>query len=49
MAEEREMTVGRFVTAANEVTVGGFWTNQSKGELKTRRDYEILRIVSPCW
>ena len=23
MAESRDMTVGRFVTAANEVTVGG--------------------------
>ena len=49
VAEEREMTVGRFVTAANEVTVGGCWTNHAKGELKTRRDYEILRFVSPCW
>ena len=28
------MTVGRFVTAANEVTVGGFWTNHAKGELR---------------
>ena len=25
VAESREMTVGRFVTAANEVTIGGFW------------------------
>ena len=25
VAEKREMTVGRFVTAANEVTIGGFW------------------------
>ena len=49
VAEEREMTVGRFVTAANEVTVGGFWMNHAKGELKTRRDYEILRFLSPCW
>ena len=49
VAEEREMTVGRFVTAANEVTVGGFCTNHALGELKTRRDYEILRLLSPCW
>ena len=49
VAEEREMTVGRFVTAANEVTVGGFWTNHAKGELKTRSDYETLRFLSPCW
>ena len=25
VAESREMTVARFVTAANEVTIGGFW------------------------
>ena len=25
VAESRDMTVGRFVTAANEVTIGGFW------------------------
>ena len=29
-AEEREMTVGRFVTAANEVTIGGFWREHAK-------------------
>ena len=28
------MTEGRFVTAANEVTVGGFWTNHAKNELR---------------
>ena len=42
------MTVGRFVTAANEVLVGDFWTNHAKGEVKTRRDYDILRFLSPC-
>ena len=48
VAEDREMTVGRFVTAANEVTGGGFWLDHAKGELKTRRDHEILRFLSPC-
>ena len=48
-AEEREMTVGRFVTAANEVTIGGFWREHAWGELKTRRDHEILEFLSPCW
>ena len=38
VAEKREMTVGRFVTAANEVTIGGFW-----------REHEILEFLSPCW
>ena len=38
VAEEREMTVERFVTAANEVTIGGFWREHVKGELKTRRE-----------
>ena len=49
VAESREMTVTRFVTAANEVTTGGFWREHAKGELKTRRDHEILKFLSPCW
>ena len=49
IAESREMTVARFVTAANEVTIGGFWREHAKGELKTRRDHEILGFLSPCW
>ena len=49
VAESREMTVTRFVTAANEVTIGGFWKEHAKGELKTRRDHEILKFLSPCW
>ena len=49
VAEKREMTVGRFVTAANEVTIGGFWREQARGELRTRRDHEILEFLSPCW
>ena len=49
VAEDREMTVTRFVTAANEVTIGGFWREHAKGELKTRRDHEILKFLSPCW
>ena len=43
------MTVGRFVEAANEVTVGGFWREHAKGELRTRKDHEILKFLSPCW
>ena len=42
VAESREMTVARFVTAANEVTIGGFWREHAKGELRKRRDHEIL-------
>ena len=49
VAEKREMTVTRFVTAANEVTIGGFWREHAEGELKTRRDHEILEFLSPCW
>ena len=44
-----EMTVTRSVTAANEVTIGGFWREHAKGELKTRRDHEIFKFLSPCW
>ena len=40
------MTVARFVSAANEVTIGGYWREHAKGELKTRRDYEILKFLS---
>ena len=48
VAEDRDMTVGRFVTAANEVTIGGVWMEHAKVELETRRDQEILRLLSPC-
>ena len=44
VAESREMTVGRFVTAANEVTIGGFWREHAKGELRTRKNHEILKF-----
>ena len=47
IAERREMTVGKFVTAANEVTIGGFWREHAKGELRTRKDHEILKFLSP--
>ena len=43
------MTVGTFVTSANEVTFTGFWSEYAKGELKTRKTYEILVFLSPCW
>ena len=49
MAEGREMTVARFVSAANEVTIGGFWREHAEGELRTRRYHEILKFLSPCW
>ena len=49
VAESREMTMGRFVTAANEVTIGGFWREHTKGELRTRKDHNILKFLSPCW
>ena len=49
VTEKREMTVARFVTAANEVTIGGFWREHARGELRTRRDHEILEFLSPCW
>ena len=49
LAEGREMTVARFVSAANEVTIGGFWREHAKGELRTKTDHEILGFLSPCW
>ena len=49
VAESREMTLARFVRAANEVTIGGFWREHAKGELRTRKDHEILKFLSLCW
>ena len=49
MAENRDMTVGRFVTAANEVTIAGFWREHARGDLMTRKDHEILKFLIPCW
>ena len=49
VAEDREMTVTGFVTAANEFTIGRFWRELAMGDLKTRRDHEILKFLSPCW
>ena len=49
VAETTVMTLGRIVTAANQVTIGGFWREHAKDELRTRKIHEILRILSPCW
>ena len=49
VAESREMTVARFVTAASEVTIGGFWREHAKDELRTRKDHEFLKFLSHCW
>ena len=49
VAESREITVTRFVTAANEVNIGGFWREHTKCELRTRKDHEILKFLNPCW
>ena len=43
------MTVGRIVTAVNVVTIGGFWREHAKDELRTRKNHEVLRFLSPCW
>ena len=29
--------------------IGGFWIEHGKGELKTKKNHEILRFLSPCW
>ena len=44
VAEDKEMTVGKFAAAANESTIGGFWREHAKGELRNRRSHEILRL-----
>ena len=49
MIKSRVMTVGRFVTMANEVTIGGFRREHTKYELRTRKYPEIFRFLSPCW
>ena len=40
---------GGFVTAVNEVTIGSFWREHAKGELRIRKTYEILIFLSSCW
>ena len=47
--ETRDMTVGTFVTSANEVTIAGFWNEQAKGELMIRKTHKILRFLSSSW
>ena len=44
---EREMTVGRFVTAANEVTIGRFWRacERRTEDPEVIRDLEILESL----
>ena len=42
VAESREITVTRFVTAANEVTIGGFWREHAK---KKSRDSQVLESL----
>ena len=49
LSKKREMTVGTFVTSANENTNAGFCREHAKGELKTGETYKISRFLSPCW
>ena len=41
VAESRKMMVGRFFR--------GFWREHAKDELRTRKNHEILRFLSPYW
>ena len=34
--------------SSSRIAAGGFWRDHAKGELKTRREHEILRFLSPC-
>ena len=43
IAERREMTEGRFVASANEVTIGGFWSEHEDQE--EVRNLEILESM----
>ena len=45
VAEDREMTVTRFVTAANEVTIGGFWREGRAEDEKGSRDSQFLESL----
>ena len=40
ISEKRDMTVGTFLTSANEGPIAGFWSEHAKGELRTRKTYE---------
>ena len=48
LSERREVTVGTFVTSANETTIAGFLREHATGESKTNEN-KSLRLLSPCW
>ena len=35
--------------SANGTSIAGFWREHAKGDLRTRRSFEISRFFSPCW
>ena len=47
--EKRGQTVGTFVSLANDTTVNGFWKDHVTANLRTRKAYKILGLLSPCW
>ena len=48
LSEKREMTVGTLVMSANGHKLC-FSREPAKGDLKTRKTYKILKLLSPCW
>ena len=46
-SERKGLTVGIFVTSANETSIAGFWREHATGDLRTKKSYEILRFLSP--
>ena len=47
VAEQREMTVGRFNTAANEVFIGGFLDGACEGRAKDQERPRDLEVLEP--
>ena len=48
-AEKKGLTLGTFVSLANDPTFTGFWRDHASGNLRTRKAYKSLGFLNPCW
>ena len=46
-SEKRELTVGTFVTSANDTTIAEFWREHAKCGLKTTKNTQKFEILEP--
>ena len=48
-AVKEGLTMGTFVSSANDTTINGCWREHATENWRTRKAYEILGFLSPCW